>query len=396
MRPGASPKFPSFADRLARFETPVAKPSATTVPSDKTTSDVVDRSPQPPSRAPLAERRPVRRGSMTPGGSSALALQCREKSAPPEPKSALKPAPSEVRPDGPEVAFSERDLLYGPDTGMQKPRVFLRKFVQSKSAQAGQAVWRDLADATLKVDCLTQGMGPKAPVPTREKIGRGPIQARGDRPTTTGALPESWRTNTSLAPSWAVRAEDKAEFLDFVAEHPRFNPELSAEHTDWNQRFKRTSKAGLQFAIKEKGYNVHFVVPKDMDFHQVVREAGSHPQHATAKYEAYYQDGKGGETGPIEEKRITHSELRWLFRHKDDPDVAKNVQFWHFDSKKGGDGLEPVPPPWVSDPEPWDEYAKARAAKHSRVGDSYSIGPRRTSEPEKARFTVTDGSFTPV
>jgi len=409
MRPGASPKFPSIAERMARFENagasaksdtrpaparikkPATEPAKVRVAPESTESDAVDRSPPPGSSTPLADRRPVGSASMAPGGNSALALQCREKAAKPEPKTPA--TPSEARDEGPEVAFSERDLLYGPDTGMQKPRVFLRKFVQSKTREAGAPVWRDLVDSTLKVDSLTQGLGPNAPTPTREKIGRGPIKARTDRPSTTGALPESWRSDTKIGARWAARASDKAEFLEFVAAHPRFNPALSPEHTDWNKRFKRTSKAGLQFAIKEKGYNVHFVVPKDMDFHQVVREAGSHPQHATAKYEAYYQDGKGGETGPIEEKRITHAELRWLFRHKDDPDVAKNVQFWHFDSSKGSDGLEPVPAPWQSDPAPWDEYARARAAKSSRVGDSYSIGAPRTSEPEKTRFTFEDGAF---
>lgn len=413
MRPGASPKFPSIAERMARFEDASASAKSETRPAPKPAvtssieppkvrtapgsgSDTVERGPTPGSSTPLAERRPVGSSSMAPGGHSALALQCREKAAKPEPKTATapSPSPSPEADEGPTVAFSERDLLYGPDTGMQKPRVFLRKFVQSKTAEAGAPVWRDLVDSTLKVDCLTQGMGPNAPTPIKEKVGRGPVKARTDRPSTTGGLPEDWRSNTKIGARWAARAGDKAEFLEFVAAHPRFNPALSPEHTDWNKRFKRTSKAGLQFAIKEKGYNVHFVVPKDMDFHQVVREAGSHPQHATAKYEAYYQDGKGGETGPIEEKRITHAELRWLFRHKDDPDVAKNVQFWHFDSSKGSDGLEPVPAPWQSDPAPWDEYARARAAKSSRVGDSYSIGAPRTSEPEKTKFTFKDGAFT--
>ncbi len=182
--------------------------------------------------------------------------------------------PSADRASGPVVRFTEGDFLYGPDTGIQKPRTLLRKFVQSKTEQGGQRVWGGHADDTLKIDSLTSGMGPKPPVPTRHQLAGKPLPSPGTA-STTGALPADWETNTGTR--FPVRAEDKREFVEWIAKHPRFSPALSPEHTDWNRRFKRTSKAGLQFALQEKGYHVHFVLPKGTDFQQIVREAGSHP-----------------------------------------------------------------------------------------------------------------------
>lgn len=315
------------------------------------------------------------------------------------PVSPSSPSSPKAVPSGPVVKFSESDFLYGPDTGVQKPRTLLRKYVQAKSEEGGQKVWRQQIDDTLKIDSLTSGMGPTPPKPTRHQLGGKPLGgANPNGPASTdGALPSTWKTNVSVPARYNVRAQDKADFVAWIADHPRFSPDLSPEHTDWNARFKRTSKAGLQFALKEKGYNVHFVLPKGTDFDQIVREAGSHPRHASAKYEAFYQDGRGKETGPIEEKRITHAELRWLYRHKDDPAVKQNVQFWEYDATKGTDGFTPVAAPWVRDSTPWDEYAKGRAAKASRNGDTYSIEPKAPVVPAPTTsFVATDAQLTPV
>lgn len=320
--------------------------------------------------------------------------------SPSSPKaSPVDPSSPKAVPQGPVVKFSESDFLYGPDTGVQKPRTLLRKYVQGKSEEGGQKVWRQQIDDTLKIDSLTSGMGPTPPKPTRHQLGGKALGgANPNGPASTeGALPSTWKSNVGISVRNNVRAQDKADFVSWIADHPRFSPDLSPEHTDWNARFKRTSKAGLQFALKEKGYNVHFVLPKGTDFDQIVREAGSHPRHASAKYEAYYQDGSGKETGPIEEKRITHAELRWLYRHKDDPAVKQNVQFWEYDATKGTDGFTPVAAPWVRDSTPWDEYAKGRAAKASRNGDTYSIEPKAPVVPAPtASFVATDAHLTPV
>ena len=294
-------------------------------------------------------------------------------------------------PEGPVVTFTYGDFLYGPDTGIQKPRTLLRMAIQRKTAAAGHKVWEGHRDASLKIDSLTQGMGPTPPGPTRHQLAGRPLPTSG-APTTRGVLPRTWQSN--LDTPHVLRAGDKADFVRWIAQHPRFSPADSPSHADWNQRFKRTSKAGLQFALQERGYQVHFVLPRDADFDKIVRESSSHPRHASAKYEAFYLDGHGGEVGPIEEKRITHAELRWLFRHKDDPTVKSNVQFWDYDPSDGS--FAPVAAPWERDPRPWREYAEARSRKPRRNGDTYSIARDPSREgPASSRFVVArDGSFT--
>jgi len=44
----------------------------------------------------------------------------------------------------------------------------------------------------------------------------------------------------------------------------------------------------------------------------------------------------------------TGSELRWLYRNRNDPGVQNNVQFW-----RGGERADP---PWESEPERWSNY----------------------------------------
>ncbi|WP_047679347.1 MULTISPECIES: hypothetical protein [Xenorhabdus] len=63
-------------------------------------------------------------------------------------------------------------------------------------------------------------------------------------------------------------------------------------------------------------------------------------------------------------KSITGKELRWLFRHRANPRVAKKVQFW--------EGGKPTTPPWVGEKcLIWDKYAVHLEEKEKVDEDRY-------------------------
>ncbi len=105
-----------------------------------------------------------------------------------------------------------------------------------------------------------------------------------------------------------------------------------------NSIFRRKSKAGLQWAVKapEVG-QVHFVL-KGIDMLRVVlKDTPANPNDPRRNPEVY----KDWKTSDSEKYRvITHSELRWLFRNRAVPEVAKKVQFWDKD-------FHPCRPPWA-------------------------------------------------
>lgn len=85
----------------------------------------------------------------------------------------------------------------------------------------------------------------------------------------------------------------------------------------------RKSKAGINWA-KEDQFRIHFNID-GIDMNKVVEKT------------------------PIEGvKSITGSELRYIYRSRDDPNMAGVVQFW-----KNGNR---VAPPWVTDKPLWDGY----------------------------------------
>lgn len=257
---------------------------------------------------------------------------------------------------GTPVKFTEHDFMYGRDTGIQKPRSHFRKWVKAETAKAGAGVWQGPNENPYKIDCLTNGMGPSAPVPVKTTLGGRPVPVDGS-PTETGALPKSWQSHAKMIRGTEMRAEDKAEFSEWLSHHPRYSPELSADSSQWNKRFNRTSKAGLEWALTEKGYNVHFVVSKDDDLDAMVKGSSGVAGHQP--FVAQYQDGR-----EIEEKRITHAELRWLYRNRENPNVQANVQFWEF-SPNASEQFKPVDPPWVTQPDVFRPYGEHLARKGS-------------------------------
>lgn len=228
--------------------------------------------------------------------------------------------------DGDDIEFTAHDFLYGLDTGALRPRaLFFQNFV--KPLKASGQIWEGHHVDSHKIDCLTQGLGPTPP----NELTLLPSV------TLTVDMITKWRQSSEksgLKDGWDARAtrqkndfriRDQAEYLHWIKD-TRYSPELSKSPEHWNARFKRTSKAGLFWALFVKGYNVHFIVDSSVDYGIVVAGSNSHPQHSpfTKKYGSSQTD----DLVVIEEKRITWSEMRWIYRYKDYAAVSKHVQFW--------------------------------------------------------------------
>jgi hypothetical protein len=217
-------------------------------------------------------------------------------------------------------AFLPTDLLYGFDTEVLKYRTFFRK-----------QYYRGDTDVQHKIDFYTQTMGPADGAP----------------------LPATWaqpRPNDT---------PEKGEFRQFLRAGTanvhfqggtRYNPERAAQGNEWNARIRRTSKAGLQWGLLVKGWNIHFML-NDIVFADVVKKMTRGPNDQALP------DGTHG--GNLNKRRITHCELRWIYRHRDFPEVQQRVQFWYYRLPRSGQfqgTFEQVVAPWIEDPKVWARY----------------------------------------
>lgn len=227
---------------------------------------------------------------------------------------------------GDEIEFTAHDFLYGLDTGQLRPRaLFFQNFVKPLKAKGG--IWEGHHVDSHKIDCLTRGLGPTPPT----ELTLLPSV------TLTMDMLRKWRTSNEkagLKDGWEARTtqqrndfrlQDQAEYLHWIKD-TRYSPELSKLPEHWNARFKRTSKAGLFWALFVKGYNVHFIVDGNMDYATVVKGSKSHSEYA--RYTKKYGSSQDDALVEVEEKRITWSEMRWLYRYKDYDAVSMRVQFW--------------------------------------------------------------------
>lgn len=208
------------------------------------------------------------------------------------------------------------DLLYGFDTGQIKYRTFYRK-----------KYYPNDTDAQHKIDFYTQTMGPNPGTPL-------PPNWAADRTTDT-PLKKEFR-------QFVVGGTKDAPFAN------RYNPELAKPGDEWNARFRRTSKAGLQWGLLAKHWNVHFIV-NDMDFRDAVTKPTRGPDDKPVVLV------KGAHAGNKNSRRITYCELRWLYRHREFDVVQQNVQFWRYEQKPDPH-FEAIKAPWLNDPDMWKRY----------------------------------------
>lgn len=117
-----------------------------------------------------------------------------------------------------------------------------------------------------------------------------------------------------------------------------------------NSAFRAKSKFGMEWTIKKNQtkdphspnvFHIHFIL-NEIDMKAVVLK--SH-RYKDSDGHVLAQDFPKGKSRPGEDKErtITHSELRWIYRNRDNPLVQKSVQFWK-------DGVACCPP-WENEKE---------------------------------------------
>lgn len=132
-------------------------------------------------------------------------------------------------------------------------------------------------------------------------------------------------TNRTIKSQSAVKSDPNRAiaFRDFLAEHPKYSMkshQATRDMAEARAAWMKTSKAGLEFqAKKRKNYKIHFVLD-GLDFEKVVLSqiavSQTGPKHSFAS------------TQIQNPRAITAAEIRWLFRRRNDVDVANAVTFW--------------------------------------------------------------------
>jgi hypothetical protein len=239
------------------------------------------------------------------------------------------------------------DLLYGLDTGKIKYRTFYRKHFYPADT-----------DEQHKIDFYTKGLGC----------------------TPGSALPATWKADKKG--DVTAHKEYRNFLVGGTTQTPfvnRYNPENAKDGDEWNARFRRTSKAGLQWGLLVKKWNVHFIV-NDLDF----RDAATKPTKD--------KDGKplpkGTSAGNKDSRRITYCELRWLYRHREFDIVKKNVQFWRYEEKPDPHFVA-IKAPWVDDPKLWSQYNP----KNRHILQDYALaGSKPQAKAPGTQFSVPEGT----
>jgi hypothetical protein len=158
------------------------------------------------------------------------------------------------------------------------------------------------------------------------------------------------------------------DFIQALDKHPKYSSVLdydlidTAVNSNWANEpvraaaaAKRKAKAGLDWITNNTDRHIHFSLDGiDMVSVPAKSFAGVPP----AGLARDFPQGKApdGLAWDKKERSITGSELRWVYRHKDNPRVSAQIQFWNKtgitpseDIQVAEDIWRPCSPPW-SDP----------------------------------------------
>lgn len=107
------------------------------------------------------------------------------------------------------------------------------------------------------------------------------------------------------------------QFKGFLSKHPRYNVAknntVATSHNGAVEAWRRTSKGGIEFQVRQRKATVHFVVADIID---TIDQVAKKEKFGTS---------------------ITSAELRWLFRHRYVQDVQNHVRFWLADREVSHD-----------------------------------------------------------
>ncbi|PHM36667.1 hypothetical protein [Xenorhabdus innexi] len=116
------------------------------------------------------------------------------------------------------------------------------------------------------------------------------------------------------------------DFFYHLKKHDKYRTVVS-DHSDYTPKtIGRKCKGGLWWigiSVSEviRDVHIHFLLD-DIDMDKVINKL---------------------------DENITGKELRWLFRHRHNSNIAQKVQFWKDNT--------PVLPPWKTEPSAWFEYS---------------------------------------
>lgn len=151
--------------------------------------------------------------------------------------------------------------------------------------------------------------------------------------------------------------EQKALWKNFLSDneiHPKYgrymrhirafnnDEEYFAENTSalkQNDAWRAKSKFGMEWTISQQRGHIHFVLD-EIDIGAVVTKTHRYEENG----QVLAQDLPRGKStsGESKERTITHSELRWIYRNRNNPLVQAQVQFW----LTTGGRLTPCVAPW--------------------------------------------------
>lgn len=101
--------------------------------------------------------------------------------------------------------------------------------------------------------------------------------------------------------------------------------------------FKRKSKGSISFAV-DHGRDIAFGL------------SGQDEMTSAPAKEPFYKSGYYAKTS------VTDSELRFLYRHRNDPDYQEHVKFYQEKFDTDEIEFQECDPPWEREPEAWEQY----------------------------------------
>jgi hypothetical protein len=115
--------------------------------------------------------------------------------------------------------------------------------------------------------------------------------------------------------------EEEKRLLDTLDDHPKYRNAVGQD--DSNSALRRKSKGGLHWATLVEQKHVHFVLDS-LDIHAVINKSYS------GKENADNPKGPSSNSSANSEKNrsITGSELRWIYRNRDNHQVKQHIHFW--------------------------------------------------------------------
>lgn len=152
-----------------------------------------------------------------------------------------------------------------------------------------------------------------------------------------GAIGKNWIDKYNVDAATLAKDDDvNMDFILTTLKHPKYHVVMKTDThdqtTESQQHAWRTkSKAGLNWAVTQHKH-VHFILD-NLDMNDVAKKSNIQGNPDKPQGKAPF-----GTAQKDKVRTITNAELRWVYRHKDNPDVKAFIQFWLDD--------KPCCPPW--------------------------------------------------